>query len=191
MSDIKRLSLRTYLGINLLLLSFTAVILLFMGRHSICTCGYIKLWVSSAWSSENSQQLFDYYTFSHIIHGFIFYFFLWRLKPNWSLKKRAIIALIIELLWEITENSPFIINRYRSTTASLDYYGDTIINSLFDSLSMVFGFWVAARIPVWVTVFLAIAMEIGTLIIIRDNLTLNVLMLIYPIEAVKQWQIIH
>lgn len=187
----KPLSFKAYLSITTILFILTAIILLFMGRHLLCTCGYVKLWISSAWSSDNSQHIFDYYTFSHIIHGFIFYFFLWRVKPDWSLKKRAIVALIIELLWEIVENSPLIINRYRQTTASLDYYGDTVINSIFDGLSMIFGFWLAARIPVWITILLALAMEIGTFLIIRDNLTLNVLMLLYPVEGIKQWQIMY
>lgn len=159
-----------------------------LGRLPICACGHVAFWEGEVWSSGNSQHLTDWYTLSHLAHGFIFHALLRWWRPGWSLAWRAVAALLIEGAWEVAENTPMVIDRYRDVTASLDYHGDTIVNSFGDGVAMLAGFFLAARLPVAVSVAAVLAMEGLAGWMIRDNLALNVLMLLWPIEAVREWQ---
>lgn len=159
-----------------------------LGRIWICECGVIKLWEGGVNTSGNSQHLADWYTPSHIIHGFLFYWFSWLLVRRWPLGFRLGLATAIEAGWEVLENSPTVIERYRTATMALNYFGDSILNSAMDTVWMAAGFLAALRLPVWLTVSLAIVFELLTAYVIRDNLTLNVIMLVWPVDAIRAWQ---
>jgi hypothetical protein len=149
-----------------------------LGREAICKCGVVKLWHGVVQSSENSQHLSDWYTPSHIVHGIWFFFFGWLLLRRWPMAWRLAIAVAIEAAWEVVENTPFVIDRYR----------DSIINSMSDIVAMMMGFGFAASVRWWVSAIAIVVMEIGVAMVIRDNLLLNILMLIHPFEAIKRWQ---
>ncbi|SKA07123.1 DUF2585 family protein [Consotaella salsifontis] len=179
---------RAFLLAPLALLGLTALILHLMGRIPICECGTVELWYGDPSGPGNSQHLSDWYSFSHLIHGFIFFALLWPLRRRLSMIQRLTLALVVECAWEIIENTDWIINRYRDSTVSLDYHGDSILNSMSDCLFMVAGFLIAARLPAWATIALALALEVWAGVEIRDNLTLNILMLLWPLQAVRDWQ---
>ena len=179
---------RSTIAIVIGIIAAASVTLLLMGRVPICKCGYVKLWHGVVNSSENSQHLSDWYTFSHIIHGFAFYGLSWLIARRWPVGRRLALAVLVESGWEILENTDLIINRYREATISLDYYGDSVLNSVSDIAAMVGGFLLAARLPIWTIVALTVAMEAGVAYYIRDNLLLNILMLLHPLDAVRQWQ---
>jgi hypothetical protein len=170
----------------LVVLAATIAIMLAMGRPPICTCGTVELWGEVG--PKQSQMLADWYSFSHIIHGFLFYAALSWLWPKGRVELRFLIALLIEAGWEILENSPIIIDRYREATIALGYSGDSILNSASDIAMMALGFLAARRLPVWVSLAIIVVLEIIPLIAIRDNLTLNIIMLLAPNDAILNWQ---
>lgn len=165
----------------------TLGILLAMGRVPWCQCGYIDLW-GTVGTSEGSQQLFDWYTPSHLLHGIIFYGALWLMAGGMPVGWRLVIATVIESAWEIAENTDAVIERYREVTISLDYYGDSVLNSASDIAAMLVGFWLARVLPVWVSFAIVAGFELLTMGIIRDGLALNVVMLLWPLEVVRDWQ---
>lgn len=171
-----------------LIIAAAAAIELAMGRHPICTCGIIELWVGTRDSPKTSQMLADWYSLSHIVHGLIFYALLWLLFRRWPVGWRFLVALIVEASWEVIENTPMVIDRYRETTAALGYSGDSVLNSMSDILMMCVGFLAARKLPVWAAIALVVVLEVVPLFVIRDNLTLNILNLLAPNHAIQAWQ---
>ncbi|TDK46798.1 DUF2585 family protein [Antarcticimicrobium luteum] len=166
----------------------TLLILWAMGRSLICPCGTVKLWHGAGAEGPSSQDMMDWYTPSHLLHGFLFYYPLWLIVPRMPLSWRLVIATAVECGWEILENTNWVIDRYRSVTISLDYNGDSVINSGVDILFMLLGFALAVRLPVWASVAIVIGFEGLTAILIRDGLALNVLMLLWPLQSILDWQ---
>ena len=172
----------------LLIIALAAAAELAFGRHPICTCGAVDLWVGGRDSPKTSQMLADWYSLSHVVHGLLFYAALWLLLRRSPVELRFMIAFVIEASWEVIENTPFVIDRYRETTAALGYSGDSVLNSVSDVLMMCVGFLAARKLPVWACVILLISLELVPLFVIRDNLTLNVLNLLAPNHTIQAWQ---
>ena len=172
----------------ILIIAAAGLILLAMGRNPICTCGTIDLWVGTRDGPKTSQMLSDWYSPSHVVHGLLFYAALWLVARRWPVETRFLIALLAEAAWEIAENTPWVIDRYREQTAALGYTGDSVLNSISDIAMMAAGFLAARRLPLWLSVGLLLVLELVPLLIIRDNLTLNVWMLFAPNQWVQDWQ---
>jgi hypothetical protein len=172
----------------LLVVAAAAAILFAMGRNPICTCGVVELWVGTRDSPQTSQMLADWYSLSHIVHGLLFYAVLWLVARRWPVESRFLIALVIEAAWEVTENTPMVIDRYRATAAAIGYTGDSIVNSVSDIAMMALGFLAARKLPPWLCILLLIALEVVPLLAIRDDLTLNILALIAPDPVLQAWQ---
>lgn len=182
------ISLRTAFTIVLVLMVVTALFELSFGRVPTCTCGHITLWTGTVYGPENSQQLSDWYTPSHIIHGILFFAILAFFVSRTSIGFRLIIATLIEVMWELLENSPLIIDRYRTATLAVGYSGDSVLNSLSDITAMLAGFFLTRYVPWWVSVIIVVFFELFVGYMIHDNLTLNIIMLIHPVDAIKAWQ---
>jgi hypothetical protein len=178
---------RTTILFTVAILAITAGLLLAAGRSPICACGTIDLW-HGALDSGNSQHIFDWYSPSHLIHGLLFYGAGWLILRRLPVRLRFLIAVTLEAAWELLENSPMVIDRYRTATIALGYTGDSVLNSLSDISCMMLGFLLARRLPVALSIALAIGLELLTLAVIRDNLTLNIVMLLWPIDAIRHWQ---
>jgi hypothetical protein len=170
------------------LLAIQAGTLLVMGQPPICACGTVKLWHGAVDSAENSQHLTDWYTFSHIIHGVLFYLLLWLIMPRWPVVVRLAVAVGLEAGWEIFENTPFVIGRYRQSALAQGYSGDSVVNSVSDTLAMITGFVLDSALPRPATIALAVALELFPGVAIRDNLTLNIIQLVHPSDAFSRWQ---
>lgn len=180
--------LRNVILIALAALAFQAGVLYALGQPLLCACGHFKLWEGDVTSSGLSQQLTDWYSFTHIVHGILFYLLASIAAPRLPVAQRFLIALALEVGWEIAENTPFAIKFYRKQALAQGYAGDSVVNSLVDTLTMAFGFFLAWRLPVAIVVALSAILEIGLALAIRDNFTLNVLNFIHPFDAVHRWQ---
>jgi hypothetical protein len=175
--------------------SFVALAMAFVlrleGRLLICSCNRIVIWVGDVCSSNNSQQLLDPYSFTHLLHGFLLFWIVSvvfrRLAPEWQIS----LALLFEAAWEVFENTPFVINRYRTETAALGYNGDTVFNSLGDLLCAFAGIMIARQLGYRRSIIVFLVVEVILIFTIHDSLLLEILMLIKPIAAIKQWQLCH
>jgi hypothetical protein len=183
-----RASVAKAVAVIVLVLAVQVTTLHLLGQPLICACGYVTLFVSDVWSSQMSQQLTDWYSFSHVVHGFIFYGVLHLIAPRLPVLWRLAIAVGIEATWEIAENSPWVIQAYRRQALAQGYVGDSILNSFMDNVSMMVGFVLAWRLPWKWTVALALAIEVGLAWAIHDNLTLNILGFVHQFDFITAWQ---
>jgi len=177
-----------HLAIVALLLAVQVSTLLAMGKPWICKCGHVALWYANPSGPETSQHLTDWYTYSHVLHGLGFYLLLWLIAPKASIGLRLAAAVALEVGWEVIENTPMIIERYRQGGLAQGYVGDSIVNSLSDTAATMVGFFIAATFPVWLSIALVIGSEVFLAFWIRDNLLLNIIQLVHPSEALTRWQ---
>ena len=183
-----RINTKTYVITTILLFVVLLGSLIYQGHIPICECGYVLAWNGEVNTANDSQHLADWYTFSHIIHGFVFFWLIRVIfRKKLPVEMALLIALGIEIGWEILENSPIIINRYRETAATM-YFGDSIFNSVADVLWMMLGFLFAYKFPTWLSVAIVVFFELFVLYFIKDNLVLNIIMLLHPFDAIKSWQ---
>lgn len=174
---------------SLVVITVGVLCLYYMGRDFFGpTHSFIALCTETK-SQCNSQGLLDAYSLTHIIHGFFFYFLLWLLARKLPLEIRLVLAIVLEMGWEILENTDMVINRYRTETLSLDYFGDSILNSISDTILAILGFFTARKLPIWASISFVFIIEIGLALLIRDNLTLNIILLVFPIPAIQSWQL--
>jgi hypothetical protein len=170
----------------LVIVGTSAMVLIAMGRPPICTCRHVDLWGEVG--PTQSQMLADWYSPSHIVHGLLFYSALWLIARHQPVEWRFVAALFVEAAWELIENTPTVIDRYRTATAALGYTGDSVLNSLSDVAMMALGFLAARKLPLWTSITFVVALELIPLIAVRDNLTLNVWMLLAPSDSIRAWQ---
>lgn len=178
--------IRVYLPATIVLLLIVSYILFWMGRPYHSETSQIHLWIGDVFSPEVSQHVFDWYSFTHIAHGLCFYAGLSFLFPSWSFGTRLLLSVGIEGSWELVENTDYVIEYYRQNTVSVDYAGDTIINSMMDIISMIAGFLWARFSPTWGSVSLFVALEVWLIYWIRDSFLLNIFMFVYPLEFIRQ-----
>ena len=171
-----------------LIFAVHAAALYYLGQPPICACGYVQLWHTVVTDAQNSQHLFDWYTLSHIVHGVLFYALFTLLFPRLPIGYRLLMSVALEASWEILENSPWVINRYREQALAQGYFGDSIINSLADGFAALAGFFVARKISVSFSIALIVFLELLALSAVRDNLTLNIIQLLHPFDAIGLWQ---
>ena len=184
----RRNRLTTVILVGALLIAVQALTLVAIGHPLICKCGFVTLWYGSPSGPQTSQQLADWYSFTHIEHGFLFYLLLWAIAPRMRFGTRLLFAMGIEIAWEIAENTPWVINRYRQSALAEGYFGDSVVNSLMDTVSMMTGAVIARLSPVWLSAGLVIGTELVLLFLIRDNLALNIVQLLHPMDWLSRWQ---
>lgn len=169
--------------------SLMTAVLALLGRLWWCKLGDAAIYVNDAWnSSHTSQHFLDPYTFTHILHGVLFFWIAGLLFAKMATGWQYLVAVGVEAAWEVLENTNWVIDKYRENTASLDYFGDSIANSAGDLIACAAGFWIAVKFGWWRSLAFFIAVEVFLLLWIRDGLLLNIVMLLYPLDAVKNWQ---
>src|SRR3989344_1177675 len=188
MDTFKNIPLRLWIIFALGVIALQALALFLFGQPKICECGYIKLWEGVVLSAGNSQHITDWYTFSHIIHGFIFFWLAKLVFPRAGVGVWLLLSVGVEAAWEVLENTPMVIEHYREQALAQGYVGDSIVNSVVDTLATVVGFFLALRLPVWLVILIAVGLEAFTIYMIRDGLALNIINLIIPLEFIAEWQ---